>query len=305
VTVPLDLGLLSIFVAVAETASFSAAAQRLGVSKGTVSRGLARLEAQLGVELLHRTTRRVALSTAGNALYQRTAGHLATLRQAVGSLPEGNDEPAGELRVAAPADFGVTVLPQVVARFVERYPDVHVDLTLTHRSIDLVAEGFDVAVRVALHRLEDSSLTMRRLSRVEGHLYAAPSYLARRGMPRSVGDAGHDWVLFRPVTPRQLGLPDNLRARVLCDDVFFARAALRAGAGVGVLPSYLAEPLLASGELERVLPTFRVRGEGYVLLYPSSGQVPRKVLAFRDLLVEAVRARPLAPWLAAADADAA
>jgi DNA-binding transcriptional LysR family regulator len=303
---PIDLGLLSIFVAVAETASFSAAAERLGVAKGTVSRGIARLEEALGTELLHRTTRRVALSTAGTALYERTARHLDSLRKAIGSLPEGDDQPAGELRMTAPPDFGLMVLPEVIARFTERYPAVRVDLQLTLRRVDLVGEGLDLAIRASLDRLADSSLTMRRLTQAEGHAYASPAYLERRGAPRSMGDVEHDWVLYRVPNPRQLGLPDGFRARVVCDDFFFAREALRAGVGVGVLPSYLAAPLVAAGELVRVLPGFRLRAEGFVLLYPSSGQVPRKVVAFRDLLVETLKDRPLATWTstpAAADPD--
>jgi DNA-binding transcriptional LysR family regulator len=296
----IDLGLLSIFVAVAETSSFSAAAERLGVAKGTVSRGIARLEQSLGAELFHRTTRRVALSSAGAALYERTAHHLEGLRQAVGSLPEGDDHPAGELRVTAPPDFGVIVLPEVIAQFIERYPAVRVDLQLTQRRVDVIGEGIDVAIRASLDRLEDSSLTMRRLTQAEGHVYAAPSYLARRGAPHTLGDPEHDWVLFRVPSLRQLGLPENLRPRVLCDDFFFAREALRAGAGVGLLPSHLAAPYVASGQLSRVLPSFRVRAEGFVLLYPSSGPVARKVIAFRDLLVEAVKNRPISAWTPAA-----
>jgi DNA-binding transcriptional LysR family regulator len=160
---------------------------------------------------------------------------------------------------------------------------------LTHRPIDLVREGLDLAVRASLQRLEDSSLTMRRLSRGEGFAYASPTYLARRGAPRTPGDPAHDWVLFRDARPRQLGLPADLRPRVVCDDLLFLRDVLRAGGGVGVLPSLLGEPFVHTGELVRVLPELHVRGEGYVLLYPSSGQVPRKVTAFRDMLVEATR----------------
>jgi DNA-binding transcriptional LysR family regulator len=282
----LDLGLLSMFAAVAETSSFSAAAQRLGLTKGTVSRGISRLEATLGVELVHRTTRSVALSTAGSALYEKTAPQLLSLHRSVLNLPEGDGRPAGELRMAAPADFGATVLPEVIARYTARYPDVRVDLTLTSRHVDLVREGLDLAIRASLVRLEDSSLTMRRLTRAEGFAYAAPAYLARRGTPRSPGDPAHDWVLVRDARPRDLGLPENIRPRLVCDDFVFARDALRAGTGVGLLPSFLGEPCVGTGELVRVLPELRVSGEGYVLLYPTSGHVPRKVTAFRDLLVE-------------------
>src|SRR6516162_9126880 len=131
----MSLELLTSFIAVAETSSFSAAAERLGTSKATVSRAIARLEEGVGAELVHRTTRRVALSTAGIALYERAAPHLAQLRSAVCSLPELEEAPSGELRITAPIDIGATLLPEVVARFTLRYPAVRVDARLTNRVV--------------------------------------------------------------------------------------------------------------------------------------------------------------------------
>jgi DNA-binding transcriptional LysR family regulator len=288
-----DLDLLTRFVAVAETSSFSAAAKRLGVPKSSVSRGVTKLEEELGTELLHRTTRHVALSTAGAALYERTAPLLVSLRQAVGCLPEREEEPSGELRVTAPMDLGVILLADVIGRFTLRYPKVRVDVDLTNRHVDLIAEGFDLAIRAAALPLKDSSLAMRKLSPVELQCFAAPTYLARRGTPSSVGDPAHDWVLFRKPITQQLGFPANFRPRVLCHDYLFLRETLRAGAGVGFLPTFLAEPYVVAGSLQRVLPTHRVRIGGFVLLYPST-RVPRKVLAFRDLLLEAIKSHPIA-----------
>jgi DNA-binding transcriptional LysR family regulator len=289
----IELDLLVPFVAVAEAASFSAAADRLGVSKGTVSRKIARLERRVGAELLHRTTRRVALSTAGVALYERVAPHLSGLQRAIGSMPEREEQPSGELRVTAPTDFGVVLLPAVAARFALRYPAVRIDVHLGQRQVDLVGEGFDLAIRGAGGQLRDSSLAMRRLMPVEFLAYASPVYVARRGHPREIGDEDHEWVGFRPAL-RQLGFPSGARPRIAGDDFFFVREAIRAGAGVGVLPTFVAEPLAKNGELVRVLPSFRVRTAGFVLLYPSSGTVARKVTAFRDLLVETFKTGRLA-----------
>jgi len=286
----IELDLLLPFVAVAEAASFSVAADRLGVSKGTVSRKIARLERRVGAELLHRTTRRVALSTAGAALYERAAPHLSALQRAVGSLPEREEQPSGELRITAPTDFGVVMLPDIVARFTMRYPGVRVDVHLGQRAVDLVAEGFDLAIRGAGGRLRDSSLAMRRLSPVEFLAYSSPFYVARRGAPKQIGEDGHDWIGFRPAL-RQLGFPAGLRPRIAGDDFFFVREAIRAGGGIGVLPTYVAEPLAKIGELVRVLSGFRVQTSGLVLLYPSSGTLARKVVAFRDLLVETLKTR--------------
>jgi DNA-binding transcriptional LysR family regulator len=289
---PLDYGLLATFLQVADAASFSKAAVALGVGKGTVSRAIARLEAQLGVELIHRTTHRVALSTAGLALYERTAPHLVALGHAVGRLPERGEEPSGELRLSAPHDFGVNLLPEVLAEFAVRYPEVTFDVRLTNARVDLVAEGFDLAIRVAGEREKDSTLTARRLGGVASGYYASPAYVARRGEPRAFGESSHEWVVFPTVLGKRA--PRGFRPRFRTDDFFLLRDLLRQGAGVGSLPTFLAAPYVARGELVAVLPREHRRGGGgYFIVYPSSGQVSRKVSAFRDFLVERVRARPL------------
>lgn len=287
---PIALDLLAQFVAVAETTSFSLAARRLGVTKATVSRGIARLERELGVELVHRTTRRVALSTAGTALYERAAPALEALRQAAAGLPEREEKPSGELRITAPTDFGLAILPELVARFVARYPSVRLDARVTNRVVDLVAEGFDMAIR-ATGRPRDSSLTIRRLTRVGGRYYAAPAYLARRGEPRTVAEAGHTWIFPGMVPLAALGLPRGYRPELLGDDFVFIREAARHGAGIGLMPEFLAEPHVLAGELCRVLPTVHRDFGSFSLVYPSSGQVPRKLTAFRDFLVEALAVR--------------
>ena len=285
-TVALDL--LQAFVAVAETSSFSAAAERLGTSKATVSRAIAKLEEGVGAELVHRTTRQVALSTAGTALYERAAPHLAALKKSVCTLPELEEAPSGELKITAPIDVGATLLPEVVARFALRYPAVRVDAWITNRVVDLVGEGFDLAIRAGGVKQKDSSLVVRSLSAVDVLFFASPTYLARRGQPREAGDAAHDWIQFR----KPLGTPLKT-ARVVCDDFFFLRETLRAGAGIGPLPTFLAEPLVKSGELVSVLPSFHQTGGSFVLAYPSARKMPRKVTAFRDVVLETLRLRPL------------
>src|SRR5690348_4382475 len=193
----MDLNLLTVFEAVARTSSFSAAAKELGLPKSSVSRAVARLEADLKVQLLFRTTRHVAPSAAGTALYDRVAPLLRSVKSALGEMPEREEQPSGELRVTAPVDLGVLFLAEVVVRYAARYPAVTVDLHLTGRVVDLVAEGFDVALRVA-SSLQDSTLVVRRAAPIVVQLFASPLYLARRGTPRSEGDlAGHDWIAFR------------------------------------------------------------------------------------------------------------
>lgn len=284
-----SLDLLDMFVAVAETGSFSTAAGKLGVTKGTVSRGITRLEEGLGSELVHRTTRRVALSTAGQALLERVAPHLQALRQSVCSLPELEETPSGLLKITAPTDFGIEVLPNLVSAFALRYPQIRIEAHLTNRVVDLGGEGFDLAIRAVTGRLRDSAMVAKPISNLGAAYYASPSYVARKGTPRSVDDPDHDWIVMGLHSSRSR----NVTARVTGDEFFFNRQVIRAGVGVGVLPVYLGEPLVRRGELVRVLPT-RGKTQGrLVILYPSARRVPRKVTAFRDFLIEELAARPL------------
>jgi DNA-binding transcriptional LysR family regulator len=288
-----DYALLAIFAAVAEATSFSKAARKLGVGKGTVSRSIARLESLLGAELIHRTTHTVALSTAGTALYERTAPHLAALDRAVLDLPERASEPSGELRLTAPYDFGIVVLPEILAEFALRYPEIQVDVRLTNARLDLVAEGIDLAIRASSAQRKDSSLTSRRLGNANIGVYAAPAYLARRGKPKRFAEPKHDWIVHSAVLAH-LKLGRSTSARILCDDFLLLRELVRAGAGAGFLPSFLALPYLRQGLIESVpVPELPREGGALFLLYPSSGQVPRKVAAFRDFLVGSCKQAPL------------
>jgi DNA-binding transcriptional LysR family regulator len=292
----MDLNLLTVFEAVARTASFSAASRELRIPKSSASRAVARLEDALGVQLLFRTTRQVSLSESGTALYDRITPLLASVRAALGELPEREEAPSGTLRVTAPVDLGVLFLAEVMARYAARYPAVSLDVHLTGRVVDLVKEGFDLALRVAA-RLEDSSLVVRRAAPIFFQLFASPIYLARRGTPRGEAElAEHDWVAFRggPQALRVAGprpAAEGGRTRIVCDDLLFVRDAVRAGAGIGLLPTFIAEGDVVAGRLVRVLPRFE-RPAGHLhVVTPAAKHVPRKVTAFRDLVLEMLKAR--------------
>jgi DNA-binding transcriptional LysR family regulator len=295
-----DLNLLAIFAAVARTSSFSAAARELGIPKSSVSRAIAGLELAMGVHLVHRTTRHVALSTAGVALHERVTPQLSALLRSLGDLPELEEQPSGKLRITALPDFGATVLAEIVTRFVVRHPAVEVELRLTTAVVDLVAEGFDLAFRVSMRRLRDSSLTSRRVGVVAMQVFAAPSYLARRGTPRSPSDlASYEWVVLRGLSAIEMkdaaeSAVVEPRGRVVCDDMAFVHAATREGAGLGVLPTYLAQADVAAGALVRVLPRWTTRTGDLWILSPAARHTPRKVTAFRDFVIESLKARPLA-----------
>jgi len=282
--------LLATFVAVADEQSFTKAARKLGIGKGTVSRAIAQLEEQLGAELLHRTTHAVALSTAGVALYERVAPHVAALNQAVQKLPERAAVPSGELRMTAPQDIAQVILPDVLTQFARRYPEVRVDLRVTNRQVDLVAEGFDLAIRAAT-KMKDSTLTARRLGFEGLHFYAAPSYVARRGRPRRLGEPDHDWIAH-PGVSAALKLPTDPTTRFTCDDFLMIRALASAGAGIGMMPRFIGAPHVKEGLLEDLqLAAPGVRA-GLYLVWPSSGQVPRKVVAFREFFVDWLNKTP-------------
>lgn len=290
----LDLELLKIFVAVAEQASFSKASTALGISKGTASRSIARLEKLVGAELLHRDTHRVSMSTAGVALFERTAPHLAALASAVHDLPEHREEPSGLLRITSSYDFGVTMLPPILASFALRFPEVTFDIHVTNDVTNLVAEGFDLSIRAAARGLSDSTLVVRKLGAAELRFYGSPHYVARRGEPRDYGDPTHEWIVFGPST--KLFKPKAGAAiRFVSNDLIFIRALLLADAGIGALPPFVAEDDVHAGKLVQVMASRTLRAPGgFFLLYPTRGQTSRKVTAFRDFLINCLRAKPLA-----------
>jgi DNA-binding transcriptional LysR family regulator len=288
----MDLNLLPLFHAVAEARSFSRAAQRLRLPRSSVSRGIAALERDVGAQLLRRTTRQVALTAAGAALYDEVAPLLGRLDGALRRVPSEEAELRGELRLTAPNDVGVTLLGAVLPRFAARHPALRVDVRVTNRAVDLVAEGFDAALRASARPLADSSLIARRLGGTEMQLFAAPTWLARRGTPRTLEEAAtHEWVTFprwRP--PPQLR---GLRARLVSDDFFFVREALRAGGGIGVLPSFLGAPDVTAGTLVRVVPRWSDTRGMLSFVYPETAHVPPKVAALRDFLLGWLAANPL------------
>lgn len=287
-----DWNLLPLFVTVVECGSMSAAARKLGTPKSSVSRGVAALENALGVQLLHRTTRDVRLTTAGQSFYERARPVLASYRALTTSIPEQEAEPSGTLRITTPVDMGLTFLVDVFAKFTVRYPSVQLDVSPTNRTVDLVAEGFDVALRIAT-RLKDSSLLARRLGSVELAIYGAPNYLAQHGTPRSLDDCdSHRWVLFRDLQTLPAPLRKVSKRKVLTDDLIFALGMTRAAVGLSILPAHLAHDEVLAGRLVRVVPSWKLQYGSLFFLHPQAQHVPRKVTALRDYLMEVLAQRP-------------
>jgi DNA-binding transcriptional LysR family regulator len=294
----MDLNRVAIFVRVVDERGFTAAAHALRLPKSSVSRAVSLLEQELGVRLLQRSTRTVTLTEAGAAFYERASRGVAAVQEAGEAVAEMEAALRGTIRITAPVDAGVWMLAPVVARFVRKHPAVHVDVVLTGRVVDLVDEGFDLALRAGA--LRDVSLIARRIGQMELALYASPRYLARHGLPSQVGElAVHRCVLFRATRGRATwtltGPAGEERVEVSgvvnVDDFVFVRRAMLAGVGIGLLPEFLCGREVERGRLVRVLPAHVVPGAPLHLVYPSARHVPRRVAVFRDYVLDALQRR--------------
>ena len=290
-----DLNRVSIFVRVVESASFTAAARALALPKSSVSRAVATLEESLGVRLLQRTTRKLQLTDAGRVYHQRVRGAVAGIHEATVDVADLGNEPRGLVRLTAPHEAS-QFLPEILAPFVKRYPGVQIELSLTGRYVDLVQEGFDLAVRAG--RLVDSSLIARKIGDSDAALFAAPSYLRRRKRPASFADlANHDFVVHGGVrgrtTLRMVGPagPESVEVSgpLAADELAFVLKAATIGVGIAILPEMLGADAVARGRLARVLPEYHLSGGGLFIVLPSTTNLPARVALLRDFLTDEIK----------------
>jgi DNA-binding transcriptional LysR family regulator len=284
-----DLNALLVFAAVAETGGFTAAADQLGVAKAKVSLDVSRLETQLGASLFSRTTRRVSLTDAGQALYGQCVPLLRGMQDALAQMG-GSTELAGTLRIGAAVDHAVQLLSRAVTEFALLHPRLHVDLRTSDRVADVVKEGIDVAIRIGW--LRDSSLRATQLGDFEQYVVASPAYLARVGVPARPQDlAQHEWValtlLPTPLTwtftsARRAKRTVRMNGRLRTDSSATLRALLQSGAGVSAMDQFSLTEALRSGQLVRLLPEWSLPKGGIYAVYPPGRYVPAKVRAFID-----------------------
>jgi DNA-binding transcriptional LysR family regulator len=283
---------VAIFVAIARAGSVSGAARKLRVPKSSVSRALARLEGSVRAQLVHRSTRHLSLSAAGTALLARAEPLVDALAATLEPIAEA-EVPSGLLRVTCTVDFGAAVMAELVARFVARYPQVKVEVHSNNALVDLIGRGFDIGIRFSVKSgLRDSSLVARRVGTLQTRLVAAPTYLARRGTPRTLPELReHEWVMYKGVESILFELPRGAKrlpakGRVRGDDMSFVHAAARAGVGIAFLPSFLADPDIGAGVLVPVLPKWKVSSGSVWVVHPPARPLPARVSAFRDLVAE-------------------
>lgn len=290
-----DLEAWAIFAAVADARSFSGAADAIGVSKATVSKAVSRLEARLGLSLFHRTSRRLALTEAGIDLADRARAMVAQAHDAEETARAGASVAAGRIRLAAPMSFGVGNVAPLVAEFLAAHPAVEIELHLSDARVDIVAEGFDVALRIA--DLPDSSLRARRLCQIAAHLVAAPAYLAAYGTPTHPSQlAEHRLLGYTNVTG-----PWRFRGRDGSDFSIRAHGPLAAnsgdalvpalvrGLGIARLPQFIVGDQLSDGSLVTVLRDWAPAPVSLHLLTPPSALRPARVEALIAFLAERLR----------------
>lgn len=288
------------FVRVAERGSLSAVAREFGVGQSTITRHLRELEDALGVALITRTTRRLALTAEGLAYYENSLLILRLVEEAGAEVRDRRHAPAGTVRLSCTAALGVLHVGALVFAFQDRHPGISVDLSLTDARIDLVREGMDLAIR--LGSLADSSLKLRALGRSGRRLVAAPAYLAARGRPRTPQDlAAHEGIRMANIAGSGtlvLEGPDAARhsvpfgGRLRVDHGLAAREAVLAGRGIAPAHHWLVADCLADGRLEAVLPDFAVAPVPLSLLIVPERAGIARVRLLADFLVPRLRALP-------------
>lgn len=285
------LNSMTIFVEVVKGNGFTAAAEKIGMSRSQVSKSVMQLEEHLGTRLLNRTTRRVSLTEIGRIYYERCKAILRDIEEIEGIASEQATKPHGTLTLSAPTSFAILHLNEVITQYIKQYPQVQISLNLADRVIDVVAEGFDVVVRIA--SLEDSSLIARKVAPCKRVFCASPAYLEQHGIPQVPQDlAIHHCLIYsnelKPDTWTLHGPNGAESVKVngpLCaDNGDVLKSAAVAGLGVTLLPTFIVGPDIRAGRLEQVLPDYCPPEISIYTVFPSRRYLSAKVRTFVDFL---------------------
>ena len=287
------LSAMQLYCHIVEAGQLSIAADQLNLSKGTVSKQLAKLEVHLGGRLLNRTTRRLTPTEAGIAFYERAKLILESVDEAECVVSGFTAEPRGTLKINAPMSFGARYLGRLLADYQNKYPLVNIDISLHDRQVDVIDEGYDLVLRIAA--LEDSSLIVRRLTPCRIVLCASPSYLEKHGEPKTpeelkkhqcllytYNDSSKYWTLQNSAAKKkQIPVNGPLLANngdLICD-------AMIGGMGIASLPTFIVGNAIKTGDAKVILPEWKPESSDISLLYPSNKQLSAKVRAFIDMAV--------------------
>jgi DNA-binding transcriptional LysR family regulator len=290
---------MRVFTAVVDADSFAGAADKLDMSRGMVTRYVAQLEAHLGVRLLNRTTRKLSLTEAGSDYYQRAIQVLGMIEEAETSVAQQASVPRGTLRVTSSVAFGVRHLGWAITEYLQKYPGVHVDVTLNDRTVDLIEEGFDLAIRVTSQI--DPGLIARRLTRARIVTCASPGYLKKHGTPKIPAElAGHnclsyayspeqkDWRFRRKGVDQTVPISGNLRGN---NGDILVIAAIE-GLGVALQPTFVIYEALRQKKLVRILADWEADELSVFAVYPNRKFLPPKVRSFIDFIAERFGSEP-------------
>ena len=287
---------LAVFVAVINEGSFTAAARALGHSTSYVSKEITRLEKRLGSRLLNRTTRTISLTDTGRAYYERGSQIVIDAENAERSINQLQEKPGGLLRINAPGSFGTNHLLDVFSQFMHRYPEVKLEVEFNDRLIDVVAEGYDVVIRVG--EIKDSNLVARKFTSSRAVVVASPDYLKRRGCPKQAEDlAQHDCIAYSLLpTPTQWSFfKDGVRTnvtvdpRAMCNSSIIEVAMVVNGIGITRLPLFTCEKEVASGDLKIILDDYDQLKLDVYAVFPHRQYLTAKVRVFVDFVVDAFK----------------
>jgi DNA-binding transcriptional LysR family regulator len=286
------LDAMNLFVRVAERGSFAAVAQQLGVARSVVTRQIAALEAHLGIKLLARSTRRLALTSAGSAYLEKCRVILNLVEAAETDVAAERLTPRGHIRISLPLSFGLSRLAPLLLDFAERYPDVSLDMDYSDRRVNLIEEGIDLSIRIT-HQLEAGDI-VRRVGRGRLRVIAAPDYLARHGQPRHPSELIHHeclgYTMGKGVQSWPFQIDGRLesvpvRSRVLANNGDVLAEAAARGLGIACQPDFIADPLLAAGRVRHILADFAAPELGIYAMLPSNRHIPHRVRVLMDFLV--------------------
>lgn len=291
----MDLNEIAVFIKVVECGSFSLAAKKLGMPNSTVSSKVSSLEKRLNTTLIQRTTRKLVVTPAGLAYYKKCVQGLEEIRGAEEELAQVRGEPEGLLRITGPVELGNSIIPKLISEYTKKYPKVTVEVILTDRRVDLIAESVDLAIRAG--ELKDSTLIAKRIGTTHFVLVASPKYLKNNGTPTHPRDlVKHSCLQFAPLGSEHWKLTSSkgaynapIKPKVLANDFNMIKSHSLIDDGIAFLPIFFVYPELKSGKLIRVLPEWKSSAGPIHFVYPAQKFVTPKLSAFITLASESFK----------------